>query len=427
MNVQIDRRQFMAASAAASLAPWAVRGSPAPALLGQAEHCVMLWLGGGMGQMDTWDPKAKGDPKKKVPGSYYDSVPTAVRDVRVCSHLSRCAKMMDRITAVRTVFHDVVDEHAAATNRMHTGRPTTGTIVYPSMGSIVAHELGAGDSQVPAYVVIGYPNVARGPGFLGAKHGYLYLLDTNAGPAVFTRAPDVSDERLGRRRAILDRVRQTQLNRVGDDAAVRDYDTTLQKSAVLSGPQFMSSFQLDQEPAGLRESYGSEFGQRCLLARRLLQRGVRFVEVAHNLNFLNGTGWDVHLGGIVNQHLLIEELDRAMSALMADLENHKLLDKTLIVVSTEFGRPAEFDGGGGRGHHSKAFTVVLAGGGLRHRGALGETDEKAMKILSRPVSVPDLFATIFATLGIAPDKELRDGERPVPITDMGRPIAELFV
>ena len=121
----------------------------------------------------------------------------------------------------------------------------------------------------------------------------------------------------------------------------------------------MSTFELTGESADLRESYGGEFGQRCLLARRLVERGVRFVEVSHNLNFLNGTGWYTHNQGQLNQHLLIKELDDALSTLITDLESNKLLDKTLIAVGTEFGRPAGFDGGGGRGHHSNASVFFL--------------------------------------------------------------------
>jgi uncharacterized protein (DUF1501 family) len=188
----------------------------------------------------------------------------------------------------------------------------------------------------------------------------------------------------------------------------------------------MNIFQLDREPASLRDTYGGEFGQRCLLARRLVESGSRFIEVSHNLNFLNGTGWDVHNEGIQKQHELIRELDIALSALVLDLEEKKLLDKTQIVVSSEFGRPAGFDGGGGRGHWGKAFTVALAGGGLRNGITIGETDDKAQEIVKQPVSVPDLFATILANLGINPREELYAGERPVPITDNGQPIRELF-
>ena len=127
---------------------------------------------------------------------------------------------------------------------------------------------------------------------------------------------------------------------------IANYDATVAEALRLSGPDFMRAFELDREPAELRAAYGGEFGQRCLLSRRLIERGVRFIEVSHNLNFVNGTGWDTHNEGQLNQHLLIQELDNALSALVLDLEQKKLLDKTLIVVATEFGRPAKFDGGG---------------------------------------------------------------------------------
>lgn len=194
----------------------------------------------------------------------------------------------------------------------------------------------------------------------------------------------------------------------------------------LAGPAFQKHFDLTTEPAPLRETYGGEFGQRCLPARRLVRAGVRFVEVSHNLNFLNGTGWDVHDEGIDNQHLLIRELDTALSALIAGLEAKKLLDRTPIVVGTEFGRPPEFDGRGGRGHQGTAFSLVLAGGGLKHRGAYGVTGEPGKTAIENPGSVPDFRAAVHCALGIDPAKELFDGPRPVPITDGGIPIRALF-
>ncbi len=425
----MNRRKFITTSAAAALAPSITRAEEASAktlLKGKAEHCIYIWLGGGMGQIDTFDPKRLGDPKKKVPGSYYKSIDTAVEGVQVCEHLSNLAPLMDRVTAVRTVHHDAIDEHAAATNRMHTGRPVSGTVVYPSVGSIMAHERGSAAEGAPPYVLIGYPNLTRGPGFLGAKHGFLYLTDTSQGPAGLSRPDGIGTARQSRRESFLREMRKSAKARFGDDPRVADYDAAIEQSLKLAGPSFSKVFDLDQERAELRESYGGEFGQRCLLSRRLIERGVRFIEVSHNLNFLNGTGWDVHNEGILKQHELIRELDQALSALITDLESRMLLDKTLIVISGEFGRPPEFDGGGGRGHQGSAFTCVLAGGGLKHCGAYGETDELSKKIAKDPVSVPDLFATMHATLGIDYTKNLYDGDRPVPITDRGRPIAKLF-
>ena len=431
-----SRREFLSSSMALAATAGTTLRSPTwadeekkPSELprGNAEHCVFVWLGGGQGHLDTWDPKTKGDPKEKQPGSYYDSIETAISGTRVCEHLPRCAKVLDRFNILRTVNHDVIDEHAAATNRMHTGRPTGGTEQYPSIGSIVAQQRGTITEGVPAYVLMGYPNVTRGPGFLGPKYGYVHLTDTKSGPPALKRSVGITDERQARRDKLLNAVRDDLRARNGSEGFAAEYDSAIAAAQKLAGPEFMRLFDLDRESADLRNEFGGEFGQRCLLARRLIEGGVRFIEVSHNLNFLNGTGWDVHNEGIVNQHKLIGELDQALSALVLDLESKKLLDKTLIVVATEFGRPAQFDGGGGRGHHGKCFSVVLAGGGLKNGVTIGETDELGMKTVSRPVSVPDLHATIHCALGINPREEIYSGARPVPITDDGEPIRELFL
>ena len=392
--------------------------------MGKAEHVISIWLGGGMGQIDTFDPKRKGDPKEKVPGSYYDSINTAVPGLQLCEHLPRIAPLMDRVTAVRSVNHKVIDEHAAATNFMHTGRPISGTVTYPSIGSLITHERGPADDSAPAYVLIGYPNVTRGPGFLGSKHGYLYLTDTSHGPAGLSRPKNITTFRQDRRNQLLANLRNSKEK--PEDTRLADYDEVIDESIRLSGPSFNRAFELDKEPNHLRENYGGEFGQRCLLSRRLIENGVRFVEVSHNLNFLNGTGWDVHNEGILNQHELIREMDIAVSALILDLEKKNLLDKTLIMISTEFGRPPGFDRGGGRGHQGKAMTCILAGGGLSHCGAYGETDELSKTIVKDSVSVPNFFATVCASMGVDPSKYLYDGDRPVPITDNGKPIGKLF-
>jgi len=319
------------------------------------------------------------------------------------------------------VQHKVIDEHAFATNLVHTGRMVSGNALYPSIGSIVAHRRGAVDPKVPAYMLIGFPNVSRGPGFLGVKDGYVYLVDTQSGPAGFTRPEGLTSDRESERRALL-----AGTGEAAAGSALAEYADAQKEAFRLAGPSFMRHFDLSKEPADLRASYGGEFGQRCLLARRLIEGGVRFIEVSHNLNFINGTGWDVHNDGITHQHTLIRELDHALAGLTADLKSKGLLDKTLIVVATEFGRPAEFDGRGGRGHQGSAFSMVLAGGGLRHRGAYGVTDDLSKKVLQDPVSVPDFHATILSALGVDTHVDLKDGARPVPVTDGGKPIAALF-
>ncbi len=420
----MKRRQFLTQAAALGAAPLFANTTPVVVPKGKAEHCIFLWLGGGMGQIDTLDPKDLGDNmgKPQKAGSLYKSIDTAVKGVRVCEHMPKTAKMMERMTIMRTVNHKVIDEHAFATNIVHTGRMISGNVVYPSIGSIIAHERGAATSEVPAYMLIGYPNVSRGPGFLGSKSGYVYLTDTNTGPAGFTRPDYVDEKRAEARHALL----KPLMARAPKDSSAADYEVAQQEALRLAGPKFMGLFNLKEEPAALRNEYGGEFGQRCLLARRLVQSGVRFIEVSHNLNFMNGTGWDIHNEGYKNQHLLIQELDTALAALTRDLEQKGMLDKTLIVVGTEFGRPPEFDGKGGRGHQGTAFSLLLAGGGLKHSGAYGVTDELAKKVVENPVSIPDFHATIHAAMGIDPHKELMDGTRPVPITDGGKPVAALF-
>ena len=423
-----NRRQMLASSGAAAaslLSLDAIANESISDVLskGKAEHVVSIWLGGGMGQIDTFDPKAKGDPKAKKPGSYYDSIDTAVAGVQLCEHLPLLSERMERITAVRTTNHDVIDEHAAATNRMHTGRSISGTVTYPSIGSLISHERGALDDKVPPYVLIGYPNITRGPGFLGAKHGYLYLTDTSRGPMGLSRPDGISSARQARREALLGGLHR---DGSGISESVRQYQEAIEQSLNLSGPEFNRVFQINNEPDDLRNRYGGEFGQRCLLSRRLIERGVRFIEVSHNLNFLNGAGWDVHNSGIVDQHQLIRELDSAVGTLMDDLDEKGLLDKTLIMITTEFGRPPEFDSGGGRGHQGSAFSSVLAGGGLNHLGAYGVTDELSKKIVSDPVSIPDFFATVCCALQVDHAKNLYDGDRPVPITDQGQPIGKFF-
>jgi hypothetical protein len=420
----MKRRSFLTSAAAFGAAPLFANNTPVHTPKGKAEHCIFIWLGGGMAQIDTFDPKKLGDnkSKQKIAGSMYKAIDTSVPGVQVTEHLSRTAKVMEHVTVMRTMNHAVIDEHAFATNIVHTGRMISGNVVYPSIGSIIAHERGAANPEVPPYILIGYPNVSRGPGFLGAKSGYVYLTDTNTGPSGFTRPDFVNESRASTRAKLL----QPLMERSPKDSAIADYQTAQAQALKLSGPQFMKHFNLKQESADLRNDYGGEFGQRCLLARRLVQAGVRFIEVSHNLNFMNGTGWDIHNEGSANQHLLIQELDTALAALIRDLKTQKLLDKTLIVVGTEFGRPPEFDGRGGRGHQGTTFSMVLAGGGLKHCGAYGVSDELAKKPVENPVPLVDFHATVHAAMGIDPSKELMDGTRPVPITDGGKAVTALF-
>ncbi len=429
----MNRRDFIAqtasiAGAAVAGATGFAKAAPLNIPKGKAEHVIFLWLGGGMAQIDTFDPKRRGNSKAtpKVAGSEYDTVDTVVPGVKFCEHLHRTAKLADRLTAMRTINHHLIDEHAFGTNFVHTGRATSGTIVYPSIGSLITHACGPLNDEVPAYVLVGYPNVSRGPGFLGPQAGYVYLTDTKSGPSSFTRDANVDSARQARREKLLAELKSGYVEKNKQRDAIREYDQAIAEALRLSGPNFKRVFELDQEPPDLRNRYGSEFGQRCLLARRLCQAGTRFVEVSQNLNSINGSGWDTHRQGQLKQHLLIQDLDKALATLVLDLEKHRMLDDTLIVVATEFGRPSGWDGGGGRNHHMASFSLVLAGGGLRNGVTIGETNERGEKILDLPISIPDFHATIACAMGVDPAEELYAGERPVPITDHGKPIAKLF-
>lgn len=424
----INRREIFKAGLAGALTSSGslLAGTSNQEIFGKAKSCIFLWLGGGASQIDTFDPKRVGDLKKQ-PGSAYKSIETALTGIQLCEYLPRTARLMERCVLIRTLNHRVIDEHGIATNIVHTGHPTSETVVYPSIGSIVAHQLGAGSDHVPAYVLIGYPNNSRGPGFLGSRAGYVYLTDTKAGPAGLSTPMGLHADRKQRRDMLLNRMQTTGLAGQKGETALADYVTVARESQRLAGEDFGKIFHLETESVALRASYGGEFGQRCLLARRLVESGVRFVEVSHNLNFINGTGWDTHNDGQLRQHVLIQELDNAIAGLIEDLERRGQLDSTLIALGTEFGRPAEFDSGGGRGHQSTAFSVIMAGGGLRTGQVVGRTDELSKKILEEPVSVPDYHSTILAAMGISSRIELKAGDRPVPITEGGQAISKLFI
>ncbi|MCP4511342.1 MAG: DUF1501 domain-containing protein [Fuerstiella sp.] len=393
---------------------------------GKAESCILIWLGGGMCHVDTFDPKTIGDPRTNKPGSAYRSIPTAIPGVRVCQHLSRTAKLLDHGILLRTLNHPLKVDHADSTNLLKTGRRTSGTIIYPALGSLVSHQRGPRDPTVPPYVVVGYPNVTRGPGFLGSRYGYLYLTNPNSGPAFMKRPPDVDGIRLRRRKDLLRLLRAKEVTRSTADHSIREYNDAITEAQKLMDGSFAKTFDLTTEPGTTRERYGSAFGQRCLLARRLVESGARFTEVAYALNFRNGTGWDTHRHGQTAQYLLIQDLDHSLSALIEDLHLRGLLDETLIVVATEFGRPPDFDGQGGRGHQSAAFSAALFGGGLRTGQVIGATDDLGRSVVHRPISVPDFHATIMTALGMNAATELYDGDRPIPITDHGTAIRELF-
>ena len=424
----MDRRRFLQSSGGVlgltRMAAASDEGAkPKPAAT--ADTCIFIWLAGGMCQVDTFDPKRKGD-GAKVPGGYYNSIKTAIPGVEVCEHLPSMAERLNHFALLRGMSHQFSD-HTRAVDFVHTGRLPTGTVVYPSIGSIVSHELGGFDPKAPPYVVVGEPMQPRGPGFLGGRSNYIYITDTEAGPEGLRRPEGVTPEDYSRRLSMLKEFSRPYLEAKGSAPPVRDYLSASAQGFEMMSEKFQKAFTIKEEPSSTREAYGQEFGQRLLMSRRLVERGVRFVECSFNLKFMNGSGWDAHAFAQKRVHLLIRQLDLGVTVLLEDLRKRKMLDRTLVVIATEFGRPPEFDGSGGRGHHGDAFTTVMFGGGIRGGAVIGETDELGRQVVRRKISVPDFHATIHRALGIDPDKHLMTPDnRPVPVTDYGTPVAEAF-
>src|SRR5215813_3654103 len=253
----MTRRDLLKTSGAA-MGTAALPAAITPPPKGKADACIFLWLGGGAAHMDTFDPKMRGDGVK--PGSYYDSIPTAIQGARVCEHLKLSAPLLDRCVLMRSLNHTISSEHAAAANLVHTGRMPSGTIQYPSIGSIVSHELGTKSAEVPAYVVMGYPNITRDPGFLGAKYGYIYLTQIETGPNGLIRPPDVDASREDRRETLLAQLRNGFAQRHPGDSFVQAQSAISRQGFKLAGPRFLNVFDLKREKASLREEYGGEFG-----------------------------------------------------------------------------------------------------------------------------------------------------------------------
>ena len=248
------------------------------------------------------------------------------------------------------------------TNRMHTGRQRVElcSILRWDPSSLTSAARAA--EGVPAYMLIGYPNLTRGPGFLVAA-GRLCLYDRSRhGPCGTGPSPPTSPQPDNAPRKVLSAVRNAGRERFVNDRLFAEYDAAVGESLKLAGPDFMKVFDLSTESAVLRTDYGDGLGRRLLASRRMCEAGVRFIEVSHNMNFRNGTGWDTHNDGQLNQHLLIQELDQALAAMIRDLESRSMLDKTLIIINSEFGAPGTIRF---RGRSRTPFQMFLNGAGRR--------------------------------------------------------------
>jgi hypothetical protein len=401
---------MLGASLPAALAARAFGATPGARNPKPARACVLLYMAGGPSHIDTFDPKPG-----RATGGQFKAIATSVDGIRISEHLPRLAERMSHLALVRSLTSKE-GNHDRARHLMHCGYPPQGGVDHPAFGSIVS-ELRAAEGM-PGYVAIGGPG--EDSGFLSAVHSPFPV--RNAGKPVRYLAPakGLDDTRLDRRlelRRALDQ--RFEAGRGGEYArgqrAVADHAVALMRS---SGA---AAFDLAREPDAAKEAYGhGDFGLGCLMARRLVEAGVPFVEVTLG-------GWDTHEDNFPRVKALCETLDRGASALLDDLGARGLLDSTLVVWLGDFGRTPRINEKGGRDHFPECSAAFVAGGGVRGGQAIGTSDKDGAEVRDRPVTVPDLYRTIAYALDIDADKvRYAPSGRPIRTVDGGARIAELL-
>jgi hypothetical protein len=395
---------------------------------------------GGPSQMDTFDLKPT-----HTNGGPYQAIETAVPGIRISEHLPKLAKVMQHVALVRSMSTKEGD-HARATYRLRTGYPPQGPIHYPTMGSVFSKELGQDDAELPNFVSISpfpfFSPAAYGPGFLGPKYSPLVVggPGTRGGrnPNDYEQAlkvknldlpKDVSLEQADVRLELLNGLEESFLQR-NPSIPPRSHRTAYQKAVRMTRSEAIKAFSFDGEPAKLRDAYGrNQFGQGCLMARRLVERGVPFVEISLNrVQASQSFGWDTHGNNFEGVKELSEVLDPAWATLIEDLKTRGLLESTLIVWMGEFGRTPRINQRQGRDHFPAAWTTVFCGGGIRGGQVLGKTSDDGMTVEDRPVAVPDFLATVCGALGIDPLKQnMSNVGRPIRLVDpKAQPIKEIL-
>lgn len=378
----------------------------------RARSCILLWMNGGPSHLDTFDPKP-GTPS----AGPFGAIATRVPGVQICETLPRLAEVTDRLTLLRGMTSSE-GNHQRARKLLHTGYVDNPTVDHPSLGGWISHELGARDSALPAHVSVHGPGV--GAGFLGASHGPFVVSKAGSLPGAVAPPSSIGDARFERRRRALAELERRFAERTASPR-IEERRSVYRRAFDMMHSKHLDAFDLAEEPTSTVDAYGdSDFGRGCLTARRLVERGVPFVEVVLD-------GWDTHRDNFGRTQKLCDTLDPAMAALIEDLERRGKLDDTLVVWMGEFGRSPQINGNDGRNHHPAAWSAVLAGGGARRGLVHGATDDRGARVTTGAVTVPDLFATIATLLGMDPDKTY-DSElgRPISITDGGIPLTVLM-
>jgi uncharacterized protein (DUF1501 family) len=406
----LSRRQFLVGSAAGAVSLLGFRDLLSPAnaqeLRRQEKRVFVIFLSGGLSQLESWDPK----PGTNT-GGPFQSIPTSVPGVRLCELLPCTASKMHRLAVVRGI-NTQEDEHGRGAYIMHTGRRQTPAERYPHLGSVMARLLGNEDSPLPGYIHIspreGGGGFNRGDAaFLGPRYASVTLADGTPPPNLL-RPPtltELADAERNDLRAQLDRRFQTTRRSADTEAYTNSF---AQATEIMQRQQL---FDISREPMGLRERYGThEFGRHCLLARRLLEHGITFVKVTHSNYDTHHENFDFHIEQL-------GEFDRTFATLLDDLDQRGLLERTLVVVMSEFGRTPTINRNFGRDHWSRAWSIAMAGCGVRGGVVVGRTNDNGTAVVDRQVHGGHLFHTYFRALGLDPRRNHYHDGRPIPMAD----------
>ncbi len=414
----VHRRDFLRVAAATGAAAGIMSWTDAICLSAEdlrkrGMACILLWMGGGPSQFETFSPKPGHEN-----GGETKAISTAVSGIQIADSLPKCAAAMNDIAIIRSMTSKE-GSHPRATFLLHHGYLPMGGVKFPTLGSHVAQQIGTPGFELPSFVRIGGRGAdAGGAGFLGVDYDPFILQNPEAKPE--NTQPATRDDRYARRLKMLEQV-EANFGKVEGTDLVADHQKLIHKSSKMILSPRMEAFDLNRESDKMRDAYGrTKFGAGCLLARRLVEAGVTFVEV-------NQEGWDTHDNNFERVKTNNGTIDQPMAQLIADLRQRGMLEKTLVIWMGEFGRTPRINARGGRDHYPRAFNVALAGGGIKGGQVIGETDAGGEDVTKRPVSVSDLFRTIYTTLGINADHEnmSRIG-RPIKIVDGGQVIKELL-
>jgi hypothetical protein len=374
-------------------------------------------MAGGMSHLDTFDPK----PKKKDVMGPMEAIPTKADGVMVGQYLPLTAQVMDKVCVINSM-NSQQGAHEQGSYVMHTSYNLRGTIKHPSLGAWVMKLGGKNNPDIPGYVAIDSSPEFSGGGFFGAKYSAAPIGNANEGLQDSHLPGGLSKDQFDRRLTLADRLNK-RFHDQYENADVKSYQELYQEAVNLMNSKDLAAFSIKDEPKEARELYGNgRFGQGCMLARRLIEHGVRFVEVQLG-------GWDTHFDNFTAVEARCKEFDQAYAALINDLHKRGMLKDTLVVVATEFGRTPEIkaEHKNGRDHHPEAFSCLLAGAGVKGGIKYGETDAKGEKVKEKPVKVQDFNATIAQALGVPFDTvEMSPSGRPFKIADTGVPVKEVF-